>query len=299
MADARQYCTFFVDGHFFGLDLLKVQEIIRYQELTRVPLAAAGGPGVDQPARPDRDGHRLRRRLELNDRPDDQLPVNVVVHTEDGAVSLLVDEIGDVLEVPDEIRTPARDAPGAGPGADPRRLQARGPAAPHPRHRARGEPRGRACTIDVRRSEPPPSHSPDLEDDIMATATNNNSDHSPADARASGRKRRGGPVEDPREGRHPDAAHATRKSRTSPARSPRSGSRKRSSSSSSTGRSSRPTTTSSGVDGLLARRGPGPASFDVRRRGAPPELRVQGVLDPVGPRGIPGRRVQADRQGRA
>jgi len=40
----------------------------------------------------------LRRRLELRDRPGDQLPVNVVVRTDDGAVSLLVDEIGDVLE---------------------------------------------------------------------------------------------------------------------------------------------------------------------------------------------------------
>ena len=44
----------------------------------------------------------LRRRLELHDRPADQLPVNVVVHTDDGAVSLLVDEIGDVLEVPEK-----------------------------------------------------------------------------------------------------------------------------------------------------------------------------------------------------
>jgi purine-binding chemotaxis protein CheW len=44
----------------------------------------------------------LRRRLELPDRAAGDLPVNVVVRTEDGAVSLLVDEIGDVLEVPAE-----------------------------------------------------------------------------------------------------------------------------------------------------------------------------------------------------
>src|SRR5262249_42299187 len=42
----------------------------------------------------------LRRRLGLCDRPADQLPINVVVQTDDGAVSLLVDEIGDVLTVP-------------------------------------------------------------------------------------------------------------------------------------------------------------------------------------------------------
>jgi purine-binding chemotaxis protein CheW len=40
----------------------------------------------------------LRRRLELPDRPADAQPVNVVVHTDDGAVSFLVDEIGDVLQ---------------------------------------------------------------------------------------------------------------------------------------------------------------------------------------------------------
>jgi purine-binding chemotaxis protein CheW len=50
-------------------------------------------------------------------REDDGLPINVVVRTEDGAVSLLVDEIGDVVEVKDEdfepppetIRGAARD----------------------------------------------------------------------------------------------------------------------------------------------------------------------------------------------
>jgi purine-binding chemotaxis protein CheW len=41
----------------------------------------------------------LRRRLELRERPDGELPMNVVLKGEDGAVSLLVDEIGDVLEV--------------------------------------------------------------------------------------------------------------------------------------------------------------------------------------------------------
>ncbi|MBT5633120.1 MAG: chemotaxis protein CheW, partial [Nitrospina sp.] len=34
---------------------------------------------------------------------EDKLPMNVVVRTKDGVVSLLVDEIGDVLEVPDDV----------------------------------------------------------------------------------------------------------------------------------------------------------------------------------------------------
>ena len=40
----------------------------------------------------------LRRRFGMPERSEAQLPMNVVVRTGDGAISLLVDEIGDVLE---------------------------------------------------------------------------------------------------------------------------------------------------------------------------------------------------------
>jgi len=103
MADQRQYCTFFVDGHYCGLDVRRVQEIIRYQEMTRVPLAPPVVRGLINLRGQIVTAIDLRRRLELNDRPDGELPVNVIVQTDDGAVSLLVDEIGDVLEVPENL----------------------------------------------------------------------------------------------------------------------------------------------------------------------------------------------------
>jgi purine-binding chemotaxis protein CheW len=99
MADEHQYCTFYLDGYYFGLDVLKVQEIIRYQEMTRVPLASPVVRGLINLRGQIVTALDLRRRLELSERPAGQLPVNVVVHTDDGAISLLVDEIGDVLEV--------------------------------------------------------------------------------------------------------------------------------------------------------------------------------------------------------
>ena len=102
MAEKKQFSTFFVDGLFFGVEVEKVQEVIRYQEMTRVPLAPLVVRGLINLR-----GHivtavDLRRRLELHERPADQLPMNAVVRSEDGAVSLLVDEIGDVLEVDEE-----------------------------------------------------------------------------------------------------------------------------------------------------------------------------------------------------
>ena len=41
-----QYCTFFVDGLFFGVGVSSVQEVIRYQEMTRVPLAPTEVEGL-------------------------------------------------------------------------------------------------------------------------------------------------------------------------------------------------------------------------------------------------------------
>jgi purine-binding chemotaxis protein CheW len=117
VVEEHQYCTFSLDGQYYGIDVLKVQEVIRYQEMTRVPLAPPVVRGLINLRGQIVTALDLRRRLDLPDRPADRLPVNVVVYTEDGAVSLLVDEIGDVLRVPETaferppetLRGPARD----------------------------------------------------------------------------------------------------------------------------------------------------------------------------------------------
>jgi purine-binding chemotaxis protein CheW len=106
MADEHQFCTFYLDGHYFGIDVLKVQEIIRFQQMTRVPLAPPVVRGLINLRGQIVTGIDLRRRLGMKDRPADQLPVNVVVKADDGAVSLLVDEIGDVLQVSDKTFEP-------------------------------------------------------------------------------------------------------------------------------------------------------------------------------------------------
>jgi purine-binding chemotaxis protein CheW len=102
MAGEQQFATFFVDGLFFGVEVLKVQEVIRYQEMTHVPLAPPEIQGLINLRGQIVTALDLRRRLTLAARPQDALPMNVVVRTDDGAVSLLVDEIGDVVEVSEE-----------------------------------------------------------------------------------------------------------------------------------------------------------------------------------------------------
>lgn len=102
MATGKQYCTFFLDGLFFGVEVEKVQEVIRYQEMTQVPLAPSVVRGLINLRGQIVMALDLRRRIELPDRADDALPMNVVIRTEESAVSLLVDEIGDVIEVDED-----------------------------------------------------------------------------------------------------------------------------------------------------------------------------------------------------
>lgn len=103
MTTVTQYCTFSLDGLFFGVEVQKVQEVIRYQEMTRVPLASRVISGLINLRGQIVTAIDLRRRLGLAERPADKLPMNVVVRSDDGAVSLLVDEIGDVQEVQDSL----------------------------------------------------------------------------------------------------------------------------------------------------------------------------------------------------
>jgi purine-binding chemotaxis protein CheW len=101
VATTAHYCTFTLDGLDFGVDVLKVQEVIRYQEMTRIPGAPAVVSGLINLRGQLVTALDLRQRLQLQVRPDGQLPMNVVVRTEEGATSLLVDEIGDVIELDD------------------------------------------------------------------------------------------------------------------------------------------------------------------------------------------------------
>jgi purine-binding chemotaxis protein CheW len=106
MTERKQYCSFYVGGMFFGVDVCVVQEMIRYQEMTRVPLAAPEVSGLINLRGQIVSAIDLRRRLGLPDRADGSLPMNVVARTPDGVVSLLVDEIADVLNVEDELFEP-------------------------------------------------------------------------------------------------------------------------------------------------------------------------------------------------
>lgn len=99
-----QFCTFSLDGLWFGVTVDRVQEIVRLQRFTRVPLAPPVICGLLNLRGQIVTVMDLRRRLDLPDRDASAVPMNVVIRTEEGLVSLLVDQIGDVVVVATETR---------------------------------------------------------------------------------------------------------------------------------------------------------------------------------------------------
>jgi len=110
---AQQFCTFALDGHLFGVPVQTVQEVLRQQETTPVPLSAPEIGGLLNLRGQIVTVVDLRVKLDLPRRHLDSA-VNVVVRTADGVVSLLVDEIGDVLEPSDtSFEAPPATVPAA------------------------------------------------------------------------------------------------------------------------------------------------------------------------------------------
>lgn len=99
----HQYCTFYVDELFLAIDVQQVQEVIRYQEMTRVPLAPTAIRGLINLRGQIVTAIDLRCWLGMQTRDPLELPMNVIVRDGSNAVSLLVDRIGDVIEVDDEL----------------------------------------------------------------------------------------------------------------------------------------------------------------------------------------------------
>ena len=94
-----QLVTFTLDRLHFGVEVRHVQEVIRYQTMTRVPKAPAVVEGLINLRGQIVTAIDMRARVGLASRDAAHLPMNVVIRSADGVASLLVDEIGEVVEV--------------------------------------------------------------------------------------------------------------------------------------------------------------------------------------------------------
>ena len=104
--ETLQLVSFKLGEEEFGVDILQVQEIIRMQNITRVPNAPHFVEGVINLRGKVIPVIDLRKRFDLGDHERDKNTRIVVVKIDDVVVGLIVDEVSEVLRIPADTVEP-------------------------------------------------------------------------------------------------------------------------------------------------------------------------------------------------
>lgn len=94
-----KYCTFRLNDLLFGIPAERIQEVVRAPELTPVPLASSLVGGLINLRGQIVMCIDLRRCFGFSPRDEWRERDHVVVETADYSVSLMVDRVGEVVEV--------------------------------------------------------------------------------------------------------------------------------------------------------------------------------------------------------
>ncbi len=95
----KQYSTFYVSDRLYGIDVMSVQEITKITNATKVPLAPNFVQGLINLRGQIATAVGLRELFDLNEQTISVNSMNVVCKGDGMLLSLLVDQIGDVIEV--------------------------------------------------------------------------------------------------------------------------------------------------------------------------------------------------------
>jgi purine-binding chemotaxis protein CheW len=95
----RDYVTMSIGGQLFGIPVLKVQDVLGSQKITRVPLAPEEVAGSLNLRGRIVTAVDVRLRLGLPKKEDEKNSMSVVVEHENELYSLLVDSVGEVLSL--------------------------------------------------------------------------------------------------------------------------------------------------------------------------------------------------------
>ena len=105
--DLLQLVSFVIENEEFGIDILKVQEIIRPVEITRVPNSPAFVEGVINLRGRIVPVVDLRKRFGLPERDQDQHTRIIVVELVDRVVGFMMDAVKEVIRVDRRVIEPA------------------------------------------------------------------------------------------------------------------------------------------------------------------------------------------------
>jgi len=101
-AESREYVTLTIAGQWFGIPVLTVQDVLGPRQVAKIPMAdpvIAGSINLRGRIVTVID---MRKRLRLPPRDNDEPGMNIVVEHNGNLYSLLIDAVGEVMEVPDD-----------------------------------------------------------------------------------------------------------------------------------------------------------------------------------------------------
>jgi len=104
--EPRQIVSFRVGDEEFGLDILRVQEIIRHQHLTRVPNSPDFVDGVINLRGKVIPVVALRKRFGISREPADGQTRIVVLEVQSTILGFIVDSVPEVLRIPNSAVVP-------------------------------------------------------------------------------------------------------------------------------------------------------------------------------------------------
>lgn len=100
------FCTFHVDHLLVGIEVGRVQEVVRHQPMTPVPRGPSEVQGLINLRGQIVTAIDMRRWLDMPPRDPGAEPMNAVVRLGEEAISLLVDRAGEVVTPPADAFEP-------------------------------------------------------------------------------------------------------------------------------------------------------------------------------------------------
>lgn len=99
LSTSEEFLTVYIDNQMFGVPVLQIQDVLGEQNVTRIPLAPPEIDGALNLRGRIVTAINVRKRLGLNPNDKNNRRMSVVVEFENELYSLIIDRVGDVLNV--------------------------------------------------------------------------------------------------------------------------------------------------------------------------------------------------------
>ena len=100
--DTIQLCTFYINEHLFGIEVDRVQEVIKQHQITPLPLSPTFVGGLINLRGQIVMAIDLKDKMNLAKTLENSAQMNIILRHTDSLISLLVDSVGDVISVSPE-----------------------------------------------------------------------------------------------------------------------------------------------------------------------------------------------------